>query len=127
VAEYNRQVETALRLIAKKGKKIIWRVIPDAESETEPWKAGEEQIPVDYSNISICFLPVDRVNTQLFRYLSQTDVIVGNMYGLMGAVNFNPSAKDVVIRSASEIYRISSIDTLKPADQVILHTIQFEV
>lgn len=126
MGRFDRQIETAKRLIELNGQKVTWRRIFDDDiNAAEPWKSEDAGAPVEVPNISICFLPINQINNQLIRALTGTDeATTGSVYGLMGAVSFDPSRKDVVIRDGIE-YAIKSIDTLSPNGQKILYTIQF--
>lgn len=59
-------------------------------------------------------------------YLRGTEVQNGSVMGYMGAVNFEPSLKDVVIRDGKEL-RLENIDVLSPNGQTILYTVVFKV
>lgn len=119
--QFDRQIETALRLIKKNGQPVIWRSLKNISSKSEPWKpSGIES--VDYS-VDICFLPINGRETK--EYLGKTEVITGSVIGYMGKVDFEPSAKDVVMRDGSEL-RIESIDLLSPNGQKILYTVTFK-
>ena len=58
-------------------------------------------------------------------YLRGTEVPTGSVMGLMGAVNFEPSLKDVVIRDGKEL-RLENIDVLSPNGKTILYTVVFK-
>lgn len=124
MARFDRQVETALRLIAKNGQVVKWRQVRDIPIDPEkPWEAGT---PDDTElDATICFLPVDKVNRETLMYLAKTDIAAGQVVGLMGQVTFDPTLKDVVIRDGEEL-RIFNIDLLSPNGQKILYTIVFE-
>lgn len=122
---FDRQIATAKRLIEKNGQKITWRKLAKTTPDTDkPWIV-EEDGETDYDNISIVFLPNNRQNNELIRYITGTEVTCGNVQGLMWGVPFTPSADDIVIRDGIEL-RIKSIDTLSPNGQIILHTIEFD-
>lgn len=126
---FDDDIATALELIEENGQLVKWRQLSnnDTDDETDkPWKTDTEAVtpPTDF-DVHICFLPIDRVGAQSLRYLAGTEVAVGSMYGLMGAVDFEPSIKDVVIRDGKEL-AISSIDLLSPNGQKILYTVVFE-
>ncbi len=124
---FDSSIQTALELIEEYGQKVIWRKILDDEKATgKPWKSDKPGPSVDVPNISICFLPVDRVNSQLLRYLAKTDIVIGSLYGLMaGNVPFEPSPKDIVIRDGKEL-KVTALDLLSPNGQKVLYTVQFD-
>lgn len=125
MARFDRQIQTALRLIAKNGQKVKWRVIDDAapSDPSQPWNPGPAT-PVD-RDVAICFLPVDRQTMETFNFIKGTEVPKGSVMGLMGQVPFDPNLKDVVIRDGVEM-RIASIDLLSPNGQKILYTMVFQ-
>lgn len=125
MARFDRQIETAKRLIAKNGELVVWRVIDDAlpVDPAKPWEPAAAT-PVNH-DVSICFLPVDRQTMETFNFIKGTEVPKGSVMGLMGAVAFEPNMKDVVIRNGSEL-RIASLDALSPNGQAILYTVVFQ-
>jgi hypothetical protein len=124
MGRFDSSIATAKRLIERNGQKVTWRQFSEVTNDATPWKptAGE---PVDFPDISICFLPTDRIGVALLESLANTDLVTGSYYGLMGAVAFEPSVKDVVIRDGKEI-RITAVDLLSPNGQKVLYTVQFD-
>lgn len=122
MTRFDRQIETALRLIKKNGQAVKWRVIDDPApvDPNKPWEPGAAT-PVD-EDVRICFLPMD---AKTFVFMKATEVPKGSVVGLMGNVPFEPNIKDVVIRDANEL-RIESIDLLAPNGQKILYTVVFK-
>lgn len=125
MARFDRAIQTALRLIAKNGEKVKWRVIDDAAApdSSQPWNPGPAT-PED-KDVTICFLPVDRQTMETFTFIKGTEVPKGSVMGLMGNVPFNPNLKDVVIRDGVEL-RIANIDVLSPNGQKVLYTVVFQ-
>lgn len=125
MARFDRAIQTALRLIAKNGEKVKWRVIDDAAAPdpSQPWNPGPAT-PED-KDVTICFLPVDRQTMETFTFIKGTEVPKGSVMGLMGNVPFNPNLKDVVIRNGVEL-RIANIDVLSPNGQKVLYTVVFQ-
>ena len=123
MAQYDRQIATALRLIAKYGQIATWRQIVDGVPDPEtPW-LPVGSAPVDYSP-HICFLPLDRDGKEFLMSIGQTEAVSGSMYGLMGNVAFVPNIRDTVIRDGVSL-EIKSIDLLSPNGQKILYTMIF--
>lgn len=124
MARFDRQIATALRLIERNGQKIIWRQLPQSNNASEPWNAGTG-VPTD-NDAFICFVPVrDKETRKLFAYLTNTEVKIGSLAGLMGNVSFDPDPIDVVIRDGVEL-RIENLDLLSPNGQKILWTVEFK-
>ncbi len=125
MARFDRAIQTALRLIAKNGEKVKWRVIDDAAAPdpSQPWNPGPAT-PED-KDVTICFLPVDRQTQETFNFIKGTEVPKGSVMGLMGNVPFEPNLKDVVIRNGVEL-RLAYIDVLSPNGQKVLYTMVFQ-
>lgn len=125
MARFDRQIQTALRLIAKNGEKVVWRQVTEGapSDPSQPWNPGAPS-NVD-SDATICFLPVNKETRETFTFLRGTEVPKGSVLGYMGNVPFEPNLKDVVIRDGKEL-RISYIDLLSPNGQKILYTVLFQ-
>lgn len=125
MARFDRAIQTALRLIAKNGQKVVWRAINDATppNPSQPWNPGAAT-PED-KDVVICFLPVDKETKETFTFMKGTEVPKGSVMGLMGNVPFEPNLKDVVIRDGKEL-RIANIDVLSPNGQKVLYTVVFQ-
>ncbi|UYE91987.1 head closure [Klebsiella phage vB_KmiS-Kmi2C] len=124
MARFDRQVEMAKRLIKKNGQTVTWRqlneTIPDAG---KPWKP--ESLPgTDYTP-EIAFFTINKENRQFIHFITGTEAKIGDVYGLMGNVSFEPSLKDIVIRDGVT-YQILNIDLLSPNGQKILYTVEFK-
>ena len=125
--DYNRQIATVKRLIAKYGGLVKWQQNVVTPDENAPWKvSAEEESPVEH-DVYIAFIPVNRVGYELFRFMKNSEVETGTTKALMGAVDFEPSAKDTVL-SNGETLRIRNVDPIKPDGKtVILYQIEFDV
>lgn len=120
---FDRQVETAQRLIEKNGQLVYWRKASSEVDSNAPWKPTATDLPID-TPVKIVFLPTGRIGEELVRFIKGSEVTTGSVSGLMPAVDFEPSAKDTVIRNGKEL-RISSVDPLSPNGEIILYTIEF--
>ncbi len=125
MARFDRQIATAQRLIKKNGQLVTWRPIEngDPANPDKPWrpslKASKD------NSVYICFLPITREGAETFTFLSGSLVPDGSICGLMGAVDFEPNLKDVVIRNGVE-FRMETLDILAPNGQAILYTMRFK-
>ena len=126
MARFDAQIKTALRLIAKNGQAAKWRIVRDGApvDSSQPWKPTQPATPVEH-DVTICFLPINKEMRETIAYLRGTEVPTGSVMGYMGAVDFEPSSKDVVIRDGVEM-RIENIDVLSPNGQIILYTAVFK-
>lgn len=126
MGQFDRQIATAQRLIKKNGQKIVWRKLADAtpSNPAEPWNGGTN-VPVEHSPF-LCFVPAKESATRVFMaYLAGTEIKTGRLAALMGAVDFVPDSKDIVVRDGVEL-RIDSIDVVSPNGQPILYMIEFK-
>lgn len=124
MTRFNRQIETALRLIKKNGQLVKWRRLQRTEDPNEPGQVIAAP-PID-TDVYICFLPVDKDNKEFFNYLRGTNELkMGSLMGLMGQVSFEPDASNLVIRGESTL-EIFNIDLLSPNGQKVLYTIEFK-
>jgi hypothetical protein len=127
MAQFDRQIATAVRLIAKYGQAVTWQIVNDGTpaDAAKPWKPSEA---TDTSNtVTICFVPI-RENDwrKLLMYLKGTEVPIGRLAGLMaGNVAFEPKLKDVVVRDNVTLH-VSSVDLISPNGQKILYVLEFE-
>lgn len=126
MARFDAQIKTALRLIAKNGQLVKWRIVRDAApiNPAQPWKPTNPATPVE-EDVTICFLTVDKDTYETLSYMAGGEIPMGAVMGLMGAVSFEPSLKDVVIRDGKEL-RLFNIEKLSPNGQAILYTTVFK-
>lgn len=124
---YDRAIASAQRIIRAKGDACVWHpaVTPEAETDT-PWIETEPEGDVVTHAVSIAIFPVDRRYAEMIRYMKDSEVVVGSLYGLMGEVAFTPSIEDIVVRSSGQKLAIVSISPLAPNGDVILYTIEFK-
>ncbi len=123
---FDRQVATAQRLIAKNGASVIWRktLIPADDNPANPTAGTSQDFPV-----KIVFLTNEQVN--LFTTLTMmkgSDVPTGKLYGLMGAVTFDPAIVDLIVGTPYGDLRMqdkNGINRLAPNGQTILYTLRF--
>ena len=126
MARFDKAIALSTKLIAKNGQAVTWRVIQDGAplDPAQPWKPTEQAAPVDHP-VTIAFLPLSGDMRKTITRLRGTEVPINSTMGLMAAVDFNPTAKDVVIRDGQE-WRIEYIDLLAPNGQKILYTVAFK-
>ena len=123
MAIYDRQIATALRLIAKYGEMVQWVQVRDVAPDPEkPWETGG-QVRTS-KDVKICFLPITAETMKTVVFLKGTEVQAGSVMGYMGAVDFEPSAKDIVNRGGE--LRIENLDCLAPNGRPILYTVVFK-
>jgi hypothetical protein len=126
MARFDRAIALSTKLIAKNGQAVTWRVIKDGAplDPLQPWKPTEQAATVEHP-VVIAFLPLSGDMRKTITRLRGTEVPINAVMGLMASVDFNPVAKDVVIRDGQE-WRIEHIDTLAPNGQKVLHTVVFK-
>lgn len=120
---FERATATALRMIEKYGQGIIFRkIITTDVIDAKPWDIPSSYT-LDYPS-AMAFFTMDSSDpyykTQSW---SKTDGVTttGLVKAYMGAVNFEPSLGDVIVR-AGKVYSIVSIDKLAPNVETILYT-----
>lgn len=126
MGHFDSQIASAKRAILKNGELCIWNAVqvPVADDET-PWKPTPALDQTFYTNIPICFVPLDKQKEQI-SFMKGTEVPTGIAQAIMGAVSFVPSVNDWVIRKSGELLRVKSIDRLAPNGDTILYTIVFK-
>lgn len=129
MGKYDRQIATAKRLIAAKGRACTWRELGNdaAPDLNKPWKPGAANN--DPSPVSVVFLPDTRSMLTYLQTLTDTAINVGNDYGLMAAVDFTPTINAEIYDEANAVFlrKVKSIDPFAPDGDVILYTVRFEV
>lgn len=123
MGRFDRQIETALRLVGKYGQSVQWaKSLPVVADPNFPTRVTDG--PITFYSPHICFLPLDMAGKEFIRSLGGGEAVSGTYYGLMGSVPFVPSTRDVVTRDGVKL-DIMSIDLLSPNGQKILYTIIF--
>lgn len=126
MARFDRQIQTALRLIAKNGQACVWhKQTTQAVNPDKPW-LGDVTDPVDHT-VTICFVPVrSQQDLVAMTFPEHMDFQVGRTYGLMGQVAFEPMANDFITRDGKEL-SLRMVDVLSPNGQIILHYLEFQL
>lgn len=129
---YESQIETAKRLIARKGKLVKWRKLDFEVDPLKPWLLTSGEPPVDY-DVSMVFLPVSRVGQEFVRFVTGGDIPEGSLFGLMGSQSFMDTIEDVksclndVVVDGSNEYRIKNISPIAPNGNIIICYVEFEI
>lgn len=124
MAQFDRQIATAIRLIKKYGQVIAWRQTLNEDDIVEPWKEEAPDEVTPDKTPSIVFLYSDNKAEETLGFMVGSDIPNGTLIGYMGSVDFTPSISDIVIRD-SEVLRIKNINVLSPNGQIILYIIEF--
>lgn len=125
MARFDRQIATAKRLIKKNGQLVQWRQRTSVADPDQPWLGGA---PVDtFHDVYIAFVSDEQKDDRKSNMYMEAapSTTIGRIPGLMGAVDFVPSLEDVVIRDGAEL-RLVTMDILRPNNQVIMYTLEFE-
>lgn len=128
---YSRQLQSARRMIAKKGQVVSWQVFSPGTTDplVTPGASRFRPKPVAGATlvtfpVRIVFLPVGRVN---YESLSARGIEVQDGYSLGYMANtpsLTPNLADLVVRN-SERYAVKHIDILAPGGVPLLYTILF--
>lgn len=125
---YERQIATAKRLIAAKGRSCVWSQMGSGTpaDPAKPWKPGEDT-PDEYP-VNIVFLPQSQ-GMAFLRSLGETDVPIGDDFGLMPAVDFVPTQRAEIYAAdgVTLLRNVHSFNVLAPDGEPILYTLYFGV
>lgn len=118
---FDRQIETARRLIERYGEACAWQKPGDEDPDVKPWH-GSEVDPPEPTAVKIAFFPNggDTSIAAVFAALGDTDAVVASEYGLMSAVDFDPETTDRLTDSAGRVVEITKLSPLRPNGEVIL-------
>lgn len=127
--DYARLTATAQRLINKAGRSVTWRQFGDpvAQDPNQPWIAAPDATPTDFPGTYVAFLPVGTANPFLVGMKAALDVPAGSVSALVaGNPLFVPTLTDVCITTDElgvvETLRVIKLETIRPSDQSVLHT-----
>lgn len=131
MAGYERQIASAKKLIAKRGQVVSWRIraegTTDAGEVTGATKWRPKAVPAgtpDDRPVSIVFFPITKEKFESLRAMG-VELTRGAQMGYMGAVDFEPSQKDAVLR-AGVLMPIETIDVIAPNGDAVLYEIVFK-
>lgn len=119
---YQRQIDSAKRLIKTKGQLVLWRRFIDVPTSTK-WKP--EPPTTEDHNVYITFFPIMSAMKEFLRYIKDSDIPVGTIQGYMAAQTFEPTLRDIVI-AGSDVYKVKGIQKLAPNGDTILYIIEFD-
>lgn len=106
---FDRQIETARRLIAKNGEICVWREMVNAAG-SEPWKPSDPaEIDVPKHDVKICWVPEATI-----RNMFDSEVPRLTYYGLMSVQDFRPSIQDDIQRSDGSRAKVEWLTELNP-------------
>lgn len=123
---FARQIATAQRLIKKNGAAVTWRkfVQPVDDNPANPGVPTNDDHPV-----TVAFFPNDKLSLlTTLSMIAGTEVPSGRVYGLMGAVNFEPGMDDLIVGTPYGDLRLIDkygIERLAPNGETILYTLRF--
>jgi hypothetical protein len=128
MSAFNRQIATAVRLIAKYGATCTWTkrgddTTPDA---SKPWKTAAAE-PTPYTvKIAMCRKGGSGWAYALIRLIQGTDVPAGKPKALLAAGNlaFTPDSTDVVTLNGAKM-KVETIDPIAPDGLPIIYIITF--
>lgn len=121
---YDRQIATAIRLIAKKGETVQWVSEDEVVSGSQPWKTTAGAV-VPGTPVKMVFVSAGSALLDAIAHLIPgTSVPSSSIKGLMGAVGFTPAINDMVVRDGVAMM-VKDLNIVKPNDQVILYKITF--
>ena len=117
---FGRQLDAARRMIDKYGQSVTFRTLTDGAlpDPNAPWLPGA---PVSVDNaVKIAFFPNNDANNEFLHYVQGTDVPAGTEVGYLAPSGFEPTLKDLVIRSGKTL-AIKSVDRIAPNGEILLY------
>lgn len=111
MGQYDRQIKSVKKLIAKYGQIV-----------THGSNTGNIDIMMVFLSPSAS--GESKIGSQILQYLAGTQVSSGELRGFVAPFGIEPSLTDIIVRDGKELV-ISSIDTLAPNGQPILHVFEF--
>lgn len=131
MAGYERQIASAKRLIAKRGQVVSWRIRTEGTVDAGEVAGATKWRPKvvtpstpDDRLVSIVFLPITKEKYESLSAMG-VELSTGAQMGYMGAVDFQPSQKDAVLR-AGVLMPIETIDVIAPNGDPVLYEIVFK-
>ena len=117
---FGRQLEAARRMIAKYGQSVTFRTLTDGAlpDPNAPWLPGTP-VNVDHA-VKIAFFPNSTQNNEFLHYVQGTDVPAGTEVGYLAPSGFEPTLKDLIIRSGKTL-AIKSVDRIAPNGEILLY------
>jgi len=131
MGQFDRQINTVKRLIAKYGQTVTFKHInsPVALDDSKPREKTD--IAASQTDIKMVFLSpsvsgASQFGKELLQYLSGTEIAKGTVRGYCGSFQYEPKLNDIFIRDGNEL-TIKAADTLAPNGQIIMHIVEFDV
>lgn len=117
---FDRQIETARRLIDRYGEACTWQLPGEKDDSVKPW-VGSSVNPPDPIPVKIAFFPNggDQSIAAVIAMLGDTDVNIASEYGLMSAVDFEPATSHIVLDSKWRNIEIVKMTPLAPNGEII--------
>lgn len=119
MGQYDRLRNTATRLITKYGEKVRYiRVLDGAPIDGKSWnKAAPTKTE---TIVPIVFLPKNSQLEQLIQMMQNGNVQTGNEIAWVPSLSFEPSLKDIIIRSDGVERRIKAISPIQPNGETVV-------
>lgn len=123
--KYDRNIQTAARLITKFGESVIWNKRNVTSDPAKPWESNEAA-PTEYP-VKMVFLRSNGAGfaNALFKLIKGTDVPDGSVRALMAQTNFNPELTDLVDRNGTPL-KPSVIDPVAPGGIIVMYVLEFK-
>jgi hypothetical protein len=118
MAQYDKAIALALKLITKYGTSIKVRRITDAVADpTKPWRVTG-QTAVDATGVGV-FLDYEQ------KAVDGETILRGDQKVLIAASGLTvaPAPKDRIVRG-TEVWDVVSVQPLKPGDQIVMYEVQ---
>lgn len=119
MSDHQKYIATALRLIAKHGRNVTFKVLSSTPADTDkPWR-GTASAPTPIGPLKAVFVPFrgfefgsEYTDTALFKECEQVCLVAGGQGDLETAHLITDNGKD---------YKVAWVQRLKPGDQTVLY------
>lgn len=116
--KYNRQMNTALLLISRYGKEVLYKSVGKLNDNDKPWMEAVDE-DTDYSP-AVVFLPLSNAKSYTGKDGLSLDKV--NAMCIMGNNDFEVKVGDYLIDNNRE-YHIIMVDVLAPDNVPVLYTL----
>lgn len=118
---FDRQIETAKRLIDRYGEACLWQKPGERDPDAKPWQGSNEN-PPEPIPVKIAFFPNGGDNSlaAVIAALGDSEINIASEYGLMSAVDFDPATSDTLTDSDGDNVEIVKMTPLRPNGEIIL-------
>lgn len=130
MGQFDRQIKTVNRLIAKYGRNVEFKRIPNTIPDpTKPWLVVNSEPLI--ATIKMVFLApnstgLSKLGEEILQYLGGTQTAKGVIRGYCAPFEYIPKMNDFFTTPDGQM-TVKGVDTLAPNGQAIMHTVEFNL